>query len=87
MKERIQKQIDKIKNFNYKDYISTNKLFFTFVITTLINGMLLRFFTVHNYFAIKPIMADLALILLLGSFVYLFKPRNRFKYLMIFPIL
>ena len=87
MKERIQKQIDKIKNFNYKDYISTNKLFFTFVITTLINGMLLRFFTVHNYFAIKPIMADLALILLLGSFVYLFKPRNRFKYLMILSII
>lgn len=32
-------------------------------------------------------MADLALILLLGSFVYLFKPRNRFKYLMILSII
>ena len=67
MKEKVKKIIKKAKKFDYKDYISTNKLFFTFVLTTLLNGMLLRFFTVHNYFAIKPIMADLALILLLGS--------------------
>ena len=87
MKEKVKKIIKKAKEFDYKDYISTNKLFFTFVLTTLINGMLLRFFTVHNYFAIKPIMADLALILLLGSFVYLFKPKNRFKYLMILSII
>ena len=87
MKEKVKKIIKKAKKFDYKDYISTNKLFFTFVLTTLLNGMLLRFFTVHNYFAIKPIMADLALILLLGSFVYLFKPKNRFKYLMILSII
>ena len=87
MKEKVKKIIKKVKKFDYKDYISTNKLFFTFVLTTLLNGMLLRFFTVHNYFAIKPIMADLALILLLGSFVYLFKPKNRFRYLMILSII
>lgn len=83
MKQVLKEKIEKIKKFNYKDYIGTNKLFFTFVVTTLINGMLLRFFTVHNYFAIKPILADLALILLFGSFVYLFKPKKRFRYLII----
>ena len=87
MKDKINKYINKIKKFDYKEYVNTNKLFLTFVITSLINGMLLRFLTVHNYFAIKPILADLALILLFGSFVYLFKPRNRFKYLMIISVL
>ena len=48
---------------------------------------MLRFLTVHNYFAIKPIIADLAVILLFGSFVYLFKPKNRFKYLLIISVL
>ena len=87
MKDKIKKYVEDLKQFDYKNYFNTNILFFTFVITTLINGILLRFITVHNFFAIKPIIADLALILLLGSFVYLFKPRNRFKYLMIISVL
>ena len=87
MKEKINKFIKQFKNFEYKEYAKTNVLFFTFIITTLLNGMMLRFLTVHNYFAIKPIIADLAVILLFGSFVYLFKPKNRFKYLLIISVL
>ena len=87
MKERVNKILKQVKQFDYKYYFNTNILFFTFVITTLLNGMILRFITVHNYFAIKPILADLALILLLGSFVYLFKPKNRFKYLFILSVI
>lgn len=87
MKNKITKFIEQLKNFEYKEYAKTNILFLTFIITTLLNGMLLRFLTVHNYFAIKPIIADLAVILLFGSFVYLFKPKNRFKYLLIMSVL
>ena len=87
MKGKLKRTIDNIHNFNYKHYFNTSILFFTFVITTLINGMILRFITVHNYFDIKPILADLAVVLLFGSFVYLFKPKNRFKYLMIISVL
>ena len=87
MKNKINELWKKIKQFDYKYYFNTNILFFTFVITNLINGMILRFVTVHNYFGIKPILADLALILLLGCFVYLFKPKNRFKYLMIVSVI
>ena len=36
---------------NSKSYLKTNILFMTFVLTTIINGMLLRFLTVKNYFA------------------------------------
>ena len=87
MKKKIKKFIKQFKEFEYKEYAKTNVLFLTFVITTLLNGMLLRFITVHNYFAIKPIVADLAMILLFGSFVYLFKPKNRFKYLLIMSVI
>ena len=43
----------------FKEYLSTNMLMTAFVLTNLINGCLLMFFTVNNYFAIKPILADL----------------------------
>lgn len=87
MKNKIKEFFKQFKEFEYKEYARTNVLFLTFVITTLINGMLLRFLTVHNYFAIKPVVADLAMILLFGSFVYLFKPKNRFKYLLIMSVI
>ena len=87
MKKKAMKLIKQFKEFEYKEYARTNVLFLTFVITTLLNGMLLRFVTVHNYFEIKPVLADFAVILLFGSFVYLFKPKHRFKYLLILSIL
>ena len=85
--KKVTNKFEKIKNyivnFNYKEYASTNRQFIAFVISNLINATMLRFFTVHNYFAIKPVLADLAIILLFGSFVYLFKTKKQFMYLMI----
>ena len=52
----------------------------TFVISSVINGCLIRFLTVKNYFDIKPIIADLAIILILGAFGYFIKPKHQFKY-------
>ena len=63
-----------------KRYMSTNILFMTFVLTSLINEYLVRFFTVKNYFNLKPIIADLAVILIIGAVGYLFKPKHQFKY-------
>ena len=89
--KKIKKTFKKImkffKEFQYKEYANTNKLFLTFVISSLLNSTLLRFFTVKNYFAIKPILADLAIILLFGSFVYLFKNKKRFTYLLILSVI
>ena len=86
IKNTFKKIKDKVVNFNYKQYISTNKQFIAFVISNVINACLLRFFTVHNYFAIKPLLADLAIVLILGSFVYLFKAKKQFTYLMVISI-
>ena len=62
------------------NYLKTNILFFTFVITSVLNGMLLRFLTVKNYFEIKPVLADCIVVLIIGAFGYFFKPKNQFKY-------
>lgn len=81
----------KIKDYNFKEkmgnfkvksqnYVKTNILFMTFVISSVINGCLIRFLTVKNYFDIKPIIADLAIILILGAFGYFIKPKHQFKY-------
>lgn len=71
-----------IKEFRLfsKNYVKTNILFATFLITSLINVSLLRFFTVQNFFDINPIIADLAVILIIGSFGYYIKPKHQFKY-------
>ena len=87
IKKKIINLYKLVKNFDYKQYASTNKQFLVFVITALINSTVLRFFTVHNYFAIKPFIADLSCILLLGSFVYLLKPKNQFKYILVISFL
>lgn len=77
--------VDFVKNaFGYS---KTNVLFFTFVITSLINTTLLRFWTVKNYFEISPVLADLAFILLIGAFGYLLKPKHQFKYFMTWSII
>ncbi len=78
--------MDKIKSFlknfkvNSKKYIRTNILFTTFLLTSVINGCLIRFLTVKNYFDIRPVIADLAVVLIVGALGYFIKPKNQFKY-------
>lgn len=97
MKKRIIKYKDKIieffkrvkKDHLIKKYIQSNVLFVTFVLTCILASTLLRFFTMHtleNYFAIKPIIADATILVLVGAFGYLFKPKNRFAYYMTFEV-
>lgn len=86
MKENIRKNWIKIMHKG-KQYISTNILFFTFIITSLINGMIVRNFTVDNVFVLKPLLADLVIVLLLGSLAYFMKPKYRFRYFFLISII
>lgn len=70
-----------------KEFICTNKLFLIYVICNLLTSTLLRFLTVKNYFNIKPFIADLGTIIIIGSFSYLFKNKNRYIYLLIMTII
>jgi len=87
--EVLKRMIETLKKglTNLKNYLKTNILMSTFIITTLINAWLVRFFTVGNYFAIKPVLADLVVIFVITAFGYFFKPKNQFKYFFLFSIL
>ena len=70
-----------------KRYISTNILMCTFIIGGVINACLVRFFTVNNYFAIKPILADIVVLLVITAIGYFIKPKHQFKYFMIWNVI
>lgn len=81
-------QLISLKN-RIKIYARNNVLFLTYVITCVINSTLLRFFTMHtleNYLSIKPIIADMAIVVFIGAFGYLCKPKKRYVYFMFFSI-
>lgn len=98
MKKKLIKQKDKFIKFIkrvktdhlLKNYINNNILFVTFVLTCVFNSTILRFLTMHmleNYVSIKPIIADAAVVVLVGAMGYLLKPKNRFTYYLIFDII
>lgn len=69
-----------------KNYAATNILFITFVVSSLINAMIIRHFTVENFWAIKPLIADLVAVLVIASFAYFLKPKHRFRYFIVAAI-
>lgn len=94
IKNSFRKLIYKIKNFNYKKakkdiifYLKTNILSLSFLIGSIVNGILIRYFTVKNYFNVKPILGDLVILLLIIAFGYLIKPKNQFKYYITWSII
>ena len=94
MKKTIVKFKDKFVNFIKRikkekmisNYFKNNRLFLLFVLVCVVNSTMLRFFTmptVENYLSIKTIFADTAVVVIIGSFSYLFKNRKRYIYLLI----
>ena len=77
----------KIVNFSFKDYCKKNVLFLSFVLASVINGLLLRGLTVKNFFDVRPIIADAGIVILIGAFGFLVKPKKRFLYYLVWSIL
>ena len=90
LKTNTIKKIKKIKRDHLiREYFKNNVLFLTFVITMVINSTILRFFCMHsieNYLSWKAVLADTVVVMIIGSFGYLIKPKNRFIYYMGFAI-
>lgn len=73
-----------------REYIKNNTIFFTFIVSSVFNAILLRAFTVHtieNTLAIGPMVADFVIAMLFGSLCYLMKPKSRFWYLLVLNII
>lgn len=90
IKEKIIATLKKAKEEHIvREYIENNKLFITYVIVSLANATLLRFFCLHtisNFLSIKAIMGDLAVVIIAGAFGYLCKPKNRFTYYFVLTV-
>ncbi len=69
------------------EYITTNRLFISYVIISLIGLLAVRNFTVNNLNSFVTFVADLALVVIIGSFGYLFKAKNQYRYFLIVLII
>ena len=73
---------NKTKVFFYNHcivYFKEYPFLFYFMITTLCNTLLLRIITVGNFLYFKPLLADLAMLFIFSSFMFLFKTDNKKK--------
>lgn len=85
-KDEFKNMLGSIK-IHSKNYFKTNILFTTFFVSSIINACLLRFFSVKNYFDISPLLADIAIILIIGAIGYFIKPKHQFKYYMTWTVI
>ena len=67
-------------------YLSTNRLFLTFIIFSMIESVLIRNYTLKNVYDYKPFICDLAFLIIIGSFGYFIKPKKQFNYYFIWMI-
>ena len=87
MKNKLKKIKNKIISYDYKAYCKNNILFLIFVFASTINGLLVRILTVGNFLDIRPIIADMAIVIIVGAFGYLIKPKKRIIYYLIWSII
>lgn len=80
------KMISKLNIKNFKKYVNTDLLVLYFIIGAIVNSSLLRFFTVKNFFDLKPLIADLAFIFVISGFSYFVKKR-RYTYFLVWSII
>lgn len=87
MKENPKQSAKDLLN-KVKTTLINNKLFVIFVFINVLNGLLLRSFTMgsKNIFAFDALLSDFAFVLIVGSFGYLFNEKGRFIYLLIISI-
>ncbi len=82
MKEKIKINFRKIRK-NIIEYVATNRLFLSYVIISMIGLLLIRNFTVNNVRSFEAFISDLALVVIIGSFGYLVKPKKQYLYFLI----
>ena len=71
----------------FKKYYSTNILFLSYTLSSLVISSLLRCLTMGFVSDFRPIFFDLIVILIVGSFGYLFKPTKQYKYFLTVSII
>ena len=84
--------IEKVKAYlssickNAKNILLDNKLVILYLVGALINGILLRAFTIGKLLNIRPVLADLIISLIFISFYFLISKKHRFAYLILISL-
>ncbi len=86
MKKKIVKVLKRTRK-KVSKYLSTNRLFLTFVVLAMLQTILLRNFTIDNMWSFEPFICDLALLILIGAFGYFVKPRKQFNYYFVWMLI
>ena len=94
-KKRIRNnsKLDHIKEFfvtlwnNSKIIFSDNKIVLFYLVGAIINGIILRAFTIGKAYSIRPLLADLIISLIFVSFYFLIKKKYRFAYLIVISLI
>ena len=83
----FQLNVDGLRKFFIRHFVVYFKkwpMLFYFLVTAWFNTWFLRFLSVGNYLYLKPLMADLGMLLIFSSFMFLFKSeKKRKKYLVV----
>ena len=91
LKDKLIKIIKRIKDEKIiSSYFKNNRLFIVYIVVCVLNSTLLRIFTMptmENYLSFKSIIADLAVVTIIGSFSYLFKGKKRYIYLLVWAVI
>lgn len=74
--------MNKIKGLYKKiyAYFITNRLFIAYVLIAFFGCVCVKSLTIGNGFGIRSIVVEFGLVVILGSFGYLFKPKNQYNY-------
>ena len=86
MKKNIISYISSVKN-KFIEYAKNNVLQIVFIISNLINAVLLRILTVNNIFSIKPVIADFVVLLFISAFAHFINPKKQFRYFIVWSII
>ena len=73
-----------------KQYFYENKMFVLFVFLNVLNGFLLRYFTLGektNIFDFRPLLADFSFVVIVGAFSYFMKKKTKFVYLFLLTLI
>ena len=68
-------------------HVKNNVIIYVFIITSLLNSVLIRYYTVGNALSIKPFLTDLSFLLIISFIGHFFKRNGQFKYFLIFGLL
>lgn len=76
------KKLFKLFCTNLVNFVKYNRQFLAYTILCLLSCMLIRHYTIGNFWNLEATFFDFSVILLLGSLAYFFKPKKQFIYFM-----